>query len=122
MQNNVTDHIPIEQGLRPSLSFIIEIRLKGHRPYSNRTRIKTEKLPTFAVNKRMSHRPYSNRTRIKTFKCYDFDDFATEVTDHIPIEQGLRHCNFFFFRIIAFCHRPYSNRTRIKTGYPVSII
>ena len=61
----VRDHIPLEQGLRPIRQITVYRSILCQRPYSIRTRIKTEDqgVPgTF----RKSQRPYSIRTRIKT--------------------------------------------------------
>jgi len=41
--SDVRDHIPLEQGLRPLLVIIFRIGYDGQRPYSIRTRIKTQR-------------------------------------------------------------------------------
>ena len=60
-------------------------------------------------------RPYSIRTRIKT-NMRNAEDGLKNVRDHIPLEQGLR----LMQPIVANFgdgQRPYSIRTRIKTHY-----
>ena len=87
-EENVRDHIPLEQGLRPSRALLCAPGNKSQRPYSIRTRIKT----TLSVYRRLlvrSQRPYSIRTRIKTYLSALASD-STGVRDHIPLEQGLR--------------------------------
>ena len=59
----VRDHIPLEQGLRPVTT---TCNVDGY-----------------------SQRPYSIRTRIKT-EGYLFNFLNVSVRDHIPLEQGLR--------------------------------
>ena len=60
----VRDHIPLEQGLRHGESDFLAVVPFGQRPYSIRTRIKT-----------------NNKTSYK---------ILIHVRDHIPLEQGLR--------------------------------
>ena len=65
MNLNVRDHIPLEQGLRPAVAATLARLAAGQRPYSIRTRIKTNNLSSDCLN--------------------------PVVRDHIPLEQGLRH-------------------------------
>ena len=64
----VRDHIPLEQGLRRLLTRSSHRTGLCQRPYSIRTRIKT---PSCPMPESMSprQRPYSIRTRIKTQRC-----------------------------------------------------
>ena len=64
VQPDVRDHIPLEQGLRPTNS-------------SSGNKYK------------LCQRPYSIRTRIKTALVAASAN-ADDVRDHIPLEQGLR--------------------------------
>ena len=66
------------------------MNLTCQRPYSIRTRIKTE--PGFArdLSLAYSQRPYSIRTRIKTPPNLFSKASHLTVRDHIPLEQGLR--------------------------------
>ena len=61
----VRDHIPLEQGLRRMPKAWQAALIEGQRPYSIRTRIKTEHCILITWRKL--------------------------VRDHIPLEQGLRH-------------------------------
>ena len=65
-------------------------KLIGQRPYSIRTRIKTA-LCLPQIIKEQGQRPYSIRTRIKT-RLRNLSRGEYIVRDHIPLEQGLRHC------------------------------
>ena len=88
MEQQVRDHIPLEQGLRqPKLMW--HPFDAGQRPYSIRTRIKT---PSRQQSESYSdrQRPYSIRTRIKTAGV---------------VMHEIGHAS----------QRPYSIRTRIKT-------
>ena len=90
MQSDVRDHIPLEQGLRPSQ--------RSYQTYSHRVR---DHIPLeqglrqssyFTIAKIMiSQRPYSIRTRIKTLFTAAASSQIFFVRDHIPLEQGLRH-------------------------------
>ena len=84
----VRDHIPLEQGLRPTAKTWF-FTILGQRPYSIRTRIKTLLAETFTSSVRCQ-RPYSIRTRIKTWLHLLTMPHAWRVRDHIPLEQGLR--------------------------------
>ena len=83
------------------------------RPYSIRTRIKTI-FPESHASRTSRQRPYSIRTRIKTiFRCRY--QRLLQVRDHIPLEQGLRR-GYNRRRVGGLWgQRPYSIRTRIKT-------
>ena len=86
----VRDHIPLEQGLR-------QRRIIAHRSV------------------RKSQRPYSIRTRIKTDLHPRQDKSSSRVRDHIPLEQGLRLYCVRPGAVNLRGQRPYSIRTRIKT-------
>ena len=60
----------------------------GQRPYSIRTRIKTENQESLCGTG-ACQRPYSIRTRIKTVNLLHLAR-PDHVRDHIPLEQGLR--------------------------------
>ena len=63
--HGVRDHIPLEQGLR-LLSSASQVSLHCQRPYSIRTRIKTQSASAWPCPDETGQRPYSIRTRIKT--------------------------------------------------------
>ena len=87
----LTDHIPLKQGLRRVQLVPAYTDGAAHRPYSTKTRIKTDDFSATAARRSASHRPYSTKTRIKTGGTVDT-------------------CNGQ-----AQAHRPYSTKTRIKT-------
>ena len=132
----VRDHIPLEQGLRPVAVTSSEFVSPSQRPYSIRTRIKTQHYPDF-IYQPDCQRPYSIRTRIKTTHRQTRER-ARHVRDHIPLEQGLRPLPFLSLTVstsvrdhipleqglrldvgdlgfVIESQRPYSIRTRIKT-------
>ena len=85
------------------------------RPYSIRTRIKTEVL--ISVESSMSrvrdHIPLEQGLRPvqpSTMWSHQYD-----VRDHIPLEQGLRLVVGDLTGLLRASQRPYSIRTRIKT-------
>ena len=84
----VRDHIPLEQGLRPA-NKLEATSDRSQRPYSIRTRIKTQLQRCRPTERSWRQRPYSIRTRIKTFLRTGLWLRPT-VRDHIPLEQGLR--------------------------------
>ena len=65
VQKLVRDHIPLEQGLRPHPVRLGLVEATSQRPYSIRTRIKTQQRPRKLPP-------------------------GEAVRDHIPLEQGLR--------------------------------
>ena len=85
----VRDHIPLEQGLRPSGGGLDSPARARQRPYSIRTRIKTWFIRAGYCEPERQ-RPYSIRTRIKTNRADAEAGTALKVRDHIPLEQGLR--------------------------------
>ena len=139
----VRDHIPLEQGLRQRWIWSWWTLLRGQRPYSIRTRIKTRRpvwlrpelvrqrpysirtriktIPfIFLKLRNLSQRPYSIRTRIKTF-FMSIKLWTGYVRDHIPLEQGLRHINMEVI-MANIGQRPYSIRTRIKTQIDLIVV
>ena len=64
----------------------------SQRPYSIRTRIKTQALVSRCITM-YRQRPYSIRTRIKTLLKVFLVQLTKQVRDHIPLEQGLRPGN-----------------------------
>ena len=84
----VRDHIPLEQGLRHHLSLSIRESYRSQRPYSIRTRIKTEDAAGHDLPGTVrDHIPLEQGLRP------DWDCFKVRqatVRDHIPLEQGLR--------------------------------
>ena len=85
----VRDHIPLEQGLRLRDDMRERPYTLSQRPYSIRTRIKTNNLID-TVPLAECQRPYSIRTRIKTTGGQGTHGAVQIVRDHIPLEQGLR--------------------------------
>ena len=112
----VREHIPLEQGLRLCEWFSFALLSSGQRAYSIRTRIKTY-VEHVLEKKQVGQRAYSIRTRIKTANAVlSLNAASLFVREHIPLEQGLRHLfnplsSYFYLR----CQRAYSIRTRIKT-------
>ena len=93
----VRDHIPLKQGLRRIHSCMREsLLLRGPRPYSIKTRIKTN-LCASLICRRFRPRPYSIKTRIKTALTFAITITIT-VRDHIPLKQGLRLTFRYFIR------------------------
>ena len=89
LDSTVRDHIPLEQGLRlniPPPSLICRMKVRDHIPLEQGLRPPS---PTIDQSILASQRPYSIRTRIKTNKELDATD-RPWVRDHIPLEQGLR--------------------------------
>ena len=90
---SVRDHIPLEQGLRLPARF-----LGGPAPHYVRDHIPLEQgLRRIRYRANLvamcSQRPYSIRTRIKTDpNCPNIT--SEYVRDHIPLEQGLRRFGF----------------------------
>ena len=110
----VRDHIPLEQGLRPT-GFRRSCRvLVSQRPYSIRTRIKTSCCS--GSNRNCSgQRPYSIRTRIKTYFTSTLQLLLKSqrpysIRTRIKTSRYCYHSSNYRLR-----QRPYSIRTRIKT-------
>ena len=88
MHAHVRDHIPLEQGLRPlKLSLTsATVTVRDHIPLEQGLR---RIFPLRNHSDGHSQRPYSIRTRIKTNGRSTWQ-IEEEVRDHIPLEQGLR--------------------------------
>ena len=124
----VRDHIPLEQGLRPSIKASLKHSSSRQRPYSIRTRIKTHPPPPRLPRICPSQRPYSIRTRIKTAtsenekspafrqRPYSQGQRPYSIRTRIktpPVKLGVWRTN---------CQRPYSIRTRIKTSIRIRLL
>ena len=85
---NVRDHIPLEQGLRLLLLDLLGVKgeVRDHIPLEQGLRRRVQAPGSWQGGRQ---RPYSIRTRIKTQD--DRCRYAGQlVRDHIPLEQGLR--------------------------------
>ena len=87
--DQVRDHIPLEQGLRlvSSISPAHWIRVRDHIPLEQGLR---PALRAALIESITCQRPYSIRTRIKTQNLRYHLQTEYHVRDHIPLEQGLR--------------------------------
>ena len=88
MYEVVRDHIPLEQGLRHGGQSLRRYLRVGQRPYSIRTRIKTERRGSHGIPARVrDHIPLEQGLRRRMRKLLRQ---LLSVRDHIPLEQGLR--------------------------------
>ena len=87
-QQNVRDHIPLEQGLRHRNGELDRIcgMVRDHIPLEQGLRPAEPATPASDEGQR----PYSIRTRIKTPHTRNEQANYLLVRDHIPLEQGLR--------------------------------
>ena len=98
--NNLKEHIPVKQGLRPSNFLIYHFWTYPQRAYSSKTRIKTSEAHCYSFPL-ATQRAYSSKTRIKTqgftlfIKVYHF------LKEHIPVKQGLRLFSFVYNYIVC---------------------
>ncbi len=145
LHSQLSEYIPLEQGLRPlwkslySIShstqwvYSIRTRIKTDRRlsslselltqwvYSIRTRIKTYGLLPFLTSS-FPQWVYSIRTRIKTVLVY-FVTYLKILSEYIPLEQGLRpRLNCSTVKVSKKTQWVYSIRTRIKTISTIKIL